>query len=211
LEKNMGWLYGYERPKNVIEHLKAEALTWTPKDGVVPEVVAAAKVGNTVYFAVKFPKGFVSLPDYYVPEADGSIVVALVFLISLRDGFGYKDMDECCGPCEATCPPSLLDKLSALKPADGSANGLTWATNWRARCRAHAEVKAKLAKTKRAMKAGVKVTLAEPLTFTNGRKLSRFEIAHYVSRGKTRTAYRSLEDGGLYRVPTRALASAVIE
>lgn len=46
-----------------------------------------------------------------------------------RDGFnfGYKDMDETMGPCEASAPARVLD---ALTPTDSE-----YANEWRARCR----------------------------------------------------------------------------
>jgi hypothetical protein len=44
--------------------------------------------------------------------------------------FGYKDMDESMGPCEAACPPAILDLLT---PTDRP-----YAVAWRERCRAAA-------------------------------------------------------------------------
>jgi hypothetical protein len=54
---------------------------------------------------------------------------ATVFLIRYyRDGsWGYKDMDETMGPCEAKCPKSLLRKLKT--PAEND-----FARAWRKRC-----------------------------------------------------------------------------
>src|SRR3546814_944011 len=54
-----------------------------------------------------------------------------------RDGhqFGYKDMSENMGPCEADCPAAILELLS---PTDHE-----YALDWRARCRANLVLRAR--------------------------------------------------------------------
>ena len=60
------------------------------------------------------------------------VFYGLVWLTSRRGGqFGYKDMDESCGPYYWDCPARLLDQLDKLAP-----NPPGSALDWRARCRA---------------------------------------------------------------------------
>ena len=64
----------------------------------------------------------------------GREVWALVVLTSTNGAeFCYKDMDETCGPCEASCPVSILD---ALTPTTNET-----ANSWRQRCRENIEKK----------------------------------------------------------------------
>src|SRR3546814_19605923 len=62
----------------------------------------------------------------------GGEIFAIVCLVRwnprAKDGyiFGYKDMDETMGPCEADCPARILDLLT---PTDKE-----YAREWRARC-----------------------------------------------------------------------------
>ena len=86
------------------------------------EVIRSALVGTTWYGAVR-----------QTDLATGAIqkIWAGVCLTAV-DGksalnFGYKDMNETCGPCERRCPATILDLLT---PTDSS-----WANEWREDCR----------------------------------------------------------------------------
>jgi len=60
------------------------------------------------------------------------VFYGLVWLTSRKKGqFGYKDMDESCGPYYWDMPKRLLDQLDQLAP-----NPPGCALDWRARCRA---------------------------------------------------------------------------
>lgn len=64
----------------------------------------------------------------------GREVWALVILTSTNGAeFCYKDMDETCGPCEASCPVSILDALTPTTNETANA--------WRQRCRENLEKK----------------------------------------------------------------------
>lgn len=78
-------------------------LTWN-SDESSGKVLASAIVGSTYYAAVELVK-----PDR--PR----IVFAAVFLIQ-RSPFGYKDMDETCGPNECSPPLRVLQLLTPLEP-----------------------------------------------------------------------------------------------
>lgn len=68
--------------------------------------------------------------------------------------FGYKDMDESMGPCEDNCPAHILDLLTPTEKEH--------ALDWRLRCRANLERRA------RKIEDGDRIKLASPLTFTDG-------------------------------------------
>lgn len=64
----------------------------------------------------------------------GREVWALVVLTSTNGAeFCYKEMDETCGPCEASCPVSILDALTPTTNETANA--------WRQRCRENLEKK----------------------------------------------------------------------
>ncbi len=81
-------------------------------------VVKDAMVGTVYYAAMK--------------SAKSDRIFALVVLTGTdRGDFGYKDMDESCGPCECSCPISILKLLS---PTENE-----YAKDWRRRCYLDAE------------------------------------------------------------------------
>jgi len=61
-------------------------------------------------------------------------------------GWGYKDMTECAGPVETSCPISYLDMV----PCPDS----EWARNWRVRVRAKGDAKQEVTALVRSMKVG---------------------------------------------------------
>jgi len=95
-------------------------------------------------------------------------VFALICLLSFRPrdhfNFGYKDMDECMGPCAADCPGRILDLLTDTDDE--------YARKWRETCRKH------LAR-ERAIKQlgpGAVIELATELSFSDGRRLKRLML-----------------------------------
>ena len=125
----MGWLFmtkdGMGGHASAKAYLDAQ-FTYEHKaaDGTTPalRVLASSCLHNRVWYAAA------------EPSTDGSPgpVFALVCLVRWnprdREGyiFGYKDMDETMGPCEAECPQRILDLLG---PTDNE-----HATDWRRRC-----------------------------------------------------------------------------
>ena len=81
------------------------------------EVLKSAMVGSTYYAAVKYK--------------ETGAVFAAVFLTATYGkeyhNFGYKDMDETCGPGEAKCPIGILALLTETESE--------WANQWREKCR----------------------------------------------------------------------------
>lgn len=120
----MGWLFmkslgGHAGPR---EYLDAQ---FTHEDAeLTSRVLRSALVRRRVYYAAV---------EHYRPATRDREVWAAVCLVKYnprdREGyvFGYKDMTESMGPCEAECPASILDLLT---PTDSP-----YAQAWRARCR----------------------------------------------------------------------------
>lgn len=77
-------------------------------------IVKDALVDTTYYAAMKFTK-------------TGEIFALVVLTDTDCRDFGYKDMDETCGPCYYDCPMSILDLLT---PTDNE-----YANEWREKCR----------------------------------------------------------------------------
>lgn len=108
----MGWTFYYPNhftKKGKVDR-KAEA------DNLFSEkfeVLKSQMVGSVYYGAIR--------------EIKTGSVFASVILTKVSDGdFGYKAMDETCGPVYYDCPKSILELLS---PIDSD-----WANEWRKKC-----------------------------------------------------------------------------
>ena len=178
----MGWTYtARARGTSNEEWFKQQ---WG--EAFAKRVVATASKNGVFYAVLESPD------ERLVPDAEGKTYCCIVALIRwCKDAynFGYKDMDEFMGPCEAGCPERLLKMLSPIK--DGIE---TSARDWRARCWAAVE------KSKKAVKLvdGMKVKLPAPVKFMNGSQLDTFIVRKYG-----RKAVFVGEDGGRYRLPKR--------
>ena len=123
------------------------------------KVLASSCLNNRVWYAAA----------QAIKNGKQGDIVALVCLIrwnpKARSGehFGYKDMDETVGPCEAECPERILNLLTPTN--------YPHAIDWRARCRAN------LALRRRELRDGMRIKLASPLTFTDGYEGDEFTVA----------------------------------
>ena len=82
--------------------------------------------------------------------------------------FGYKNIDETCGPNESKCPLSILNLLT---PTDSQ-----WANEWRARCRTYHE-QSKSPTAFKNLPVGTKVIWTIPDDyFSAGKKGDKFEL-----------------------------------
>ena len=153
----MGWTYTYKaKGESYDSFFDREGLFRAAKDSGAEyrRLKSAAKDG--VYYAA----------TYYKDTEGKEKVFATVILMKRapRDpqyNFGYKDMCDSMGPCEAKCPDAILDLLT---PTDSQ-----YGNEWRARCR---EYNAK----KKALKAGAKIMLKEPMRFTDGAMRQSFTV-----------------------------------
>lgn len=141
-------------------------------------VLASSCPGNRTYYAAA----------QETVDGVGGDVFAVVCLVRWnprsRDGhqFGYKDMTENSGPCEDDCPATILDLLS---PTDHE-----HAIDWRARCRANLERRA------RKLADGDRIRLPEPMTFTDGNIAQEFVVC---KRGRS-MMLRDPSNGCFYRI-----------
>ena len=112
----MGWTwYNANYYKKGKIDRKAECDSYFEYKNSPYKVLKSSMVGSTYYAAIQ----------------KGNIVCAAVFLTStcMNDyyNFGYKDMDETCGPYQYDCPKSILDLLT---PTDSE-----YANEWRRKCK----------------------------------------------------------------------------
>jgi hypothetical protein len=183
----MGWLYmnrhhmgGHATPK---AYLEAQLTYTNPVEGGGTRgmrVLDSAWVGNRVWYAAA-----------QIMENDKpGDVVAIVCLVRWNprskdgDHFGYKDMDETCGPCEDSCPERILRLLTPTTIEN--------ALDWRRRCLA------KLRKRSRKIEDGMRIRFASPLTFTDGHVSDEFVIVKEGSslRFRCTNSHRRYRIGG---------------
>lgn len=170
----MGWLYSnrWDSKLALLEYLRG-AERWGSDYRIVKSTVR----GNR---------------HWYVGERlkDGVRFIGLDLIASGREhGWGYKDMDESCGPCYYDCPLGLLDL--APNPPGG-----TFAEGWRDKVRAH--------HARRSAKPSM--TLTPGLVVTYGGHQYRLQN----EAGPRKGWYVNREsDGRLFRMNARQLAQAV--
>lgn len=126
--------------------------------------------------------------------------------------FGYKTLDEFCGPVDSKCPAKLLAMLSPFKPealvkpprredtgweAPAPAE---WASAWRDRCRANLAIRS-------ALVVGGRYVPPYPVTFTDGVTTSLLTLVEKAGR---KLRFRR-HDGLLVRVSQDMVSRLVPE
>lgn len=137
---HMGWLfytpthYKYSGKKRIIDR-KAECDDLFNKNCY--EILKSSVVGSTYYAAVAIkaePAGKDSNGNtIYKPVSQKQVFASIILTAIDKGDFGYKDMDETCGPCEDNCPIGILNLLT---PTNNK-----WANEWRNACRNNAKKK----------------------------------------------------------------------
>lgn len=179
----MGWLYmqslrGHATPRAYLD----DQFTYTT-DTVRSTVLRSALVGMRTYYAAV----------EQLRADNRRTVFAIVCLVRYnprdREGyiFGYKDLDETMGPCEAECPVAILDLLTE---ADNE-----HAREWRARCRALAERRMRRPR----LRKGWTLRFEMPLTFSDGTVHQRLDVAIDPTRPRA-VRFRPPGGGPLYRI-----------
>jgi len=175
--EKMGWTYTY-KPKNesVFEFFQRR-FNYTKYNGSYGKVIDCAVVNlRTAYLAY----------ECYSPE-NGRVVVAIVCLLDYVPNdpynFGYKDMEECCGPYEAECPERILRLLT---PTESE-----WAQKWRDACWKN------LANKKVRLTRGRKVRSPQPIYFTNGESYQVFTVVNAKDK-----LFRT-EDGKIVKIKSK--------
>jgi hypothetical protein len=165
----MGWLFGWDTRKELINHLA--------KDN---KVMTHCMTGNNMWAVVEGTR------------QDGTTVrfIAL-FLIrgrsNTRDGWGYKDLDESCGPTAVNCPLKYLKMVEDYEPVG-------YAKEWRERVREY------WTKRNRKLEPGTRIKLY-------GRE---YEVVGRPYRNKLDYAVKDLECGGVYRMKKRQVTDAEV-
>ena len=183
----MGWLFmkslgGHSGPR---QYLDAQFTYKQPE--VTSKVLRSALVHLRVYYAAV---------EHFRHATDEREVWAAVCLVKYnpRDSegyiFGYKDMTESMGPCEAECPESILELLT---PADNH-----YAQEWRARCRENAAARRALLSMP-SPRPGQFIVFNQPMLFSDGCRLDRFEVIGHPKRRST-LCFRAPDSGALYRI-----------
>lgn len=140
------------------------------------EVVKAAKVGSTVYIAVRT---FVEegRSAGLVRDKDGYITYAAIFLTSTSStdyhNFSYKPMDESCNPYQYDCPVSILKLLS---PYSADTPDDDYGKQWRRKCDERRIEKNRIAAFKRSIKDGTRVVLKRDVEFAGGRCIPKGSV-----------------------------------
>lgn len=149
----MGWTTTYKPPHiKTTEYLlhHSGALSWGADGPATYTVLDTAIVNLKTFYAA------VERIDKTTGERR---VWAAIFLLgywrSGNENFGWKDMSEDMGPCEATCPERILDLLTPTDCINSN--------DWRARCRAAIATR----KTKPKIRVGCTLNLyGKPYTVT---------------------------------------------
>lgn len=141
-------------------------------------VIDSAFVGNRVWYAAA----------EIIQDGEPQYVIALVCKVhwnpKARDGFlfGYKDMEESMGPCEAACPARILRLLSPTAKEH--------ALDWRRRCLMRLRMHG------RKLEDGMRLRFPRPISFGDGHAGTEFIV---VKKGDSVT-FRSSEGRGRYRI-----------
>jgi len=153
----MGWVFydsHYYKSNGKVDRKKEIDSKFNEND----TVVKSAMVGSTYYAAIK--------------NTNTNEVFAYIALTSQDDrhgfNFGYKDMDETCGPYESKCPNSILKLLS---PTTNE-----WALQWREKCREY-HIQKKSPGLFSSLPLGTKIIWTIPSdNFTGGEKGEKQEL-----------------------------------
>ena len=140
------------------------------------EVLDGARVGNTVYLAIRATK----------KANNRTFVFAAVLMISntRRHGFGYKEQDEFMGPNQCACPARIMRRLSPISDLPR----ISYAAEWRARVAEYNHQKRQRWLRRQSLRLGSIVSLPSPARFGMGVTASRFRVARFRGRTPIRSA-----------------------
>ena len=184
----MGWMF-YRNPVDDVE-AEIKKLCTYDSDEVSQVPIYITHHGSTWYAAVKTTfKNKVRDNLRYECDLNRSYVFAGVFLTRRDNGeWGYKEMDECVGPCEANAPLKLINMLSPTTAE--------WAIKWREKCLKNAALKS------RKLVDGDIIEFPEPLSFTDGKTASKFRVVKEAQNFSKRkqTVFVAIETGKRYMI-----------
>lgn len=179
----MGWLFmqslgAIETPGAYLD----DQFTYE-KEGVRSTVLRSALVKKRTYYAAV---------EQLRPGQEREVfAIACLVRYNPRDRegyiFGYKDMTEHMGPCEAECPAAILDLLT---PIDAE-----YAVAWRERCRA--AVASRTARPR--LRNGWTLVSEEAVRFADGSSHVRLDVVIEPSRPRA-IRFRPSGGGPLCRI-----------
>ena len=188
----MGWTFQHRTKGMSNKEFFTKEFGYTNDSGS-SKIVDCANVGSTVYLILETKR---ILDTIKLKDSAHSFEIARIAVVCLTKrnthddmNFGYKDMDENCGPIESECPKRLLDMLTETNNK--------YALEWRKRCYENARIKA----SKQKLYNGCVVEFAEPIDYR------RFETRYFYVES-TRKPKRILANGNtLVQFPARLLKS----
>lgn len=195
----MGWLFdGSPQVKTYAdEKARIEKICTYSSEHRSIRPLRCSKVGSVWYAAVKTtllvygPKK----ESTYALDAENRYVFAAVFLTRFDQGcWGYKDMDETMGPCEAKAPIGLLNLLSEINDPE------SYAHKWRERCRAWASIPT--------YQEGDRIELADAIPMQSGISVKEVEATYYPCGGRKMRCYKDIETGTLVRLSKDCFAGS---
>jgi len=139
----MGWLFSTE---------------WMNRDALVAHLVSPGEADKRRTLAKSLRGNHLWVVQEYEDSAGQRVRFIAVYLLQGggRDGWGYKGVEEGCGPCEKDCPLHFFE----LVPQPGGNHGAAWREEVRAY---HAKQRASRAKLK-GLKEGDELHLPEGCT-----------------------------------------------
>ncbi len=176
----MGWLFMSSLGAHSSPKAYLDAQYHFTNDQGTSEILASAVVKMSTYYAACRQTR---------ADTGATRTFALVCLVkyNLRDRegmiFGYKDMSETMGPCEAECPARILDLLDPTTSE--------YALDWRARCRASIARRARPSP-----KDGDTILFSEQIRFSDGHEGKRF-LVRWI---KTRILFINPSNGNRYSI-----------
>jgi len=158
----MGWIYTQkDKDESILEFFQRN-FDYKKNDGRYGKVIACA--------VVKFRTAYLAF-ECFSPEI-GKEVVGVVCKLDYAPNdyynFGYKDIEESCGPAETECPERILKLLTPTDSEDG--------IKWREACWQNLKVK------KVRLARGKKVRSPEPIFFTNGQSYQIFTVINVKNK-----------------------------
>ena len=176
----MGWMIGWNSKQALVEHLLKQ-------EGGNCDIVKHSIVGNNLWCLMQ-------------RKGDGLKFVVLFKIGSFRSAgmieWGYKDIDESCGPCETNCPQYLID---AADPPAGK-----YAEEWR-----EAVAKAREAKRGKASKAFLEGLKRGDTFYYNGEPIMfLYWYERQFRNGKSARRIAGMPGrGGTYRYPISKISA----
>ena len=131
----MGWLF-FELREKTRDYFERQ-LTWENDAGKQEPLAISIVHRKTLYAAVRHtPKPGTPAYDRSGGKPYVFAVICMLKYCPKSDlNFGYKDMEETCGPIDKACPRKILELLTPLEewlPTDSY--GYKWAKAWRTEC-----------------------------------------------------------------------------